>query len=74
MDQTLQFDGMVELGTREKVESYTSEILCRGLDDILRLYNRSHIYIIMICDNEFKRIFQQSDTNWDIEFNYNLPQ
>ena len=43
--KVLNFNGLVTLGTRTKGESYTSEVLCKGLDEILRLYNCAYIYI-----------------------------
>ena len=75
IDHTLNFNGLVTLGTRTKGESYTSTGLCQGLDKVLRLYNRADIYVTQIhCDNEFKKIFRELDEDWDIEFNYSNPQ
>ena len=59
MDRTLKFNGLVALGTRVKGESYTSEGLCKGLDKVLRLYNRADVYVTQIhCDNEFEIFFE----------------
>ena len=55
VDRTLKFNGLVALGTKTKGEIYTSEGLCEGLDEVLRLYNRADVYVAQIhCDNEFK--------------------
>ena len=60
---------------RTKGKSYTSEGLCKGLDEVLRLYNRANIYVTRIhCDNEFKKIFNELDEEWTINFNYANPQ
>lgn len=71
----MKFNGLVSLGTRKKGESYTSAGLYKGLDKVLRLYNRADIYVTRFyCDNKFKIIFNALDEEWTIEFNYTNPQ
>ena len=54
---------------------YTAATLCAALDDILRLYNKSDIYITRIhTDNKFQSVSQELDETWDVEFNFSLPQ
>ena len=75
VDCTLKFNGLVALGTRTKGESYSSEGLCKGLDEVLRLYNQSDVYVTqMHCDNNVEKCFRELDKDSDIEFNDSNPQ
>ena len=75
VDRTIQYNGIVSLGSKKKGEMYTATTLCAALDDILRLYNRADIYVTRIhTDNEFKSVFRELDETWDVDFNYSLPQ
>ena len=75
VDRTIRCNGIFSLGSKKKGEMYTETTLRAALDDILRLYNRSDIYVTRIhADNEFKSVFREFDETWDVYFNYSSPQ
>ena len=68
IDRTVKYRTVVPLDSRRKEELY------RGLDTVLRLYNKAGFKIKMIhCDGEFKSIMDPVVDNMDIEMNYSAP-
>ena len=73
VDRTIKEPSCVTLGTYSKGEAPTSEILYKGLDEVIRKYNRADVRISVIhADNEFRplleSLIQSDDYNVDVNF------
>ena len=76
VDRTIKEPSCVILGTYSKGEAPTSEILYKGLDEIIQKYNRADVRISVIhADNEFRSLLEsliQSD-DYDVDINFSNP-
>ena len=68
MDKTIRYRIIVPL------ENRTASSLYKGLDKILRLYNKAKFFIKMIrCDREFETLMSDVMDNLNIEMEYAAP-
>ena len=74
VDRRIRCLNIVVLETRAKGRGYNKEILAKGIDIILRFYNRSDVTITKIhADNEFKSVLEELTADWSVEFNFAHP-
>jgi hypothetical protein len=69
IDRTVKYRSVVPLENHSKKELY------RGLDVVLRLYNKSVFSIKRIhCDSEFRSIMDPVAEDMNVEMNYSNPE
>ena len=74
VDRTIKSKLLTALGTRKKGENYDSKLLYKGIDSVLRHYNKANILISGIhAENEFKTLLSELEDRWDVEMNLSLP-
>ena len=76
VDRTIKEPSCVTLGTYSKGEAPTSEILYKGLDEIIRKYNRADVRISVIhADNEFRSLLESliQNDDYDVDINFSNP-
>ena len=74
VDRRIRCPNIVVLGTKAKGRSYNKEILTKGIDIVLRFYNRSNVTITKIhADNEFKSTLETLTKDWTVAFNFAHP-
>ena len=74
VDRRIRCPNIVVLGTKAKGRGYNKEILTKGIDILLRFYNRSDVTITKIhADNEFKSTLETLTKDWTVAFNFAHP-